>query len=447
MLLLVADDLTGGNDAGIQFAKRGLDTWIVLDAGHAGLEAVLARPALPTILALNANTRNLPAVAAAARITSIVSHLAEDPRTARPEMVYKKIDSTLRGNLGAEIDTLMSGYAFAVAFLCPAFMECGRTVEDGHLFVDGTPVHQTAFANDPITPVRQSSIANIVRETCGRSVGCVPLAVMEQGEGAIASCVADLQQEGHDIIVFDAINAAHLEALVSVGQKLNAPPLYIGSAGLASALANSLTSSLPNSLATAPTPAQAGPIASSLAPANVPAAGVTPVDRVFFICGSAHEATRRQIMHLVSKHVQLIRLANAQTGAVEAAVEDVLMALERGNAVLCTPEKNTAIAGNVAASGIQLSNAVGLAAVTVLNKLVDSAKTTALVMTGGETAFAVLQKICSGLALLREISPGVALGTIVGGRCDGFQVVTKAGGFGEDQTLVDILHLFRPQSA
>mgnify|MGYP002139700388 CR=1 FL=1 len=66
------------------------------------------------------------------------------------------------------------------------------------------------------------------------------------------------------------------------------------------------------------------------------------------------------------------------------------------------------------------------------------------VMTGGETAFAVLQQICSGLALLREISPGVALGTIVGGRCDGFQVVTKAGGFGEDQTLVDILRLFRP---
>lgn len=430
MFLLVADDLTGGNDAGIQFAKRGMDTWIVLDAGHAGLEAVLSRPALPTMLALNANTRNLPAVAAATRITGIVSHLAEDPRTARPDMVYKKIDSTLRGNLGAEIDALMDGYDFTVAFLCPAFMECGRTVEDGHLLVDGTPVHQTAFANDPITPVRQSSVADIVRETCGRSVGCVPLAVMEQGEGAIASCVADLQHKGHEIIVFDAVNAAHLHDLVSVGQRLGVPPLYIGSAGLASALANALAHS------------QADAIASGQA-ADVPAV-VTPVDRVFFICGSAHEATRRQIMHLSSNHVQLIRLANAKTAAVEAAVADAWQALESGDAVLCTPDKNTAEADNAAASGIQLSKAVGLAAVTVLNKLADSPKTTALVMTGGETAFAVLQQICSGLALLREISPGVALGTIVGGRCDGFQVVTKAGGFGEDQTLVDILRLFRP---
>ena len=431
MLLLVADDLTGGNDAGIQFAKRGMDTWIVLDAGHAGLDAVLARPVLPTLLALNANTRNLPAVAAATRITGIVSHLAEDPRTARPEMVYKKIDSTLRGNLGAEIDALMDGYDFTVAFLCPAFMECGRTVEDGHLLVDGTPVHQTAFANDPITPVRQSSVADIVRETCGRSVGCVPLAVMKQGEGAIASCVADLQHEGHEIIVFDAVNAAHLHALVSVGQKLGVPPLYIGSAGLASALANTLAHS------------QAGVIASSQT-AHVQATDVTPVDRVFFICGSAHEATRRQIMHLASNQVQLIRLANAKAAAVEAAVADAWQALESGDAVLCTPDKNAAEADNPAANGIQLSNAVGLAAVTVLNKLADSPKTTALVMTGGETAFAVLQQICSGLALLREISPGVALGTIVGGRCDGFQVVTKAGGFGEDQTLVDILRLFRP---
>ena len=151
-------------------------------------------------------------------------------------------------------------------------------------------------------------------------------------------------------------------------------------------------------------------------------------------------------MHLASNHVQLIRLANAETAAVEAAVADACQALESGDAVLCTPDKNTAEAHNAAASGIQLSNAVGLAAVTVLNKLADSPKTTALVMTGGETAFAVLQQICSGLALLREISPGVALGTIVGGRCDGFQVVTKAGGFGEDQTLVDILRLFRPQN-
>jgi len=241
MFLLVADDLTGGNDAGIQFAERGVETWIVLDAGRAGLEAVLARPKLPAMLALNANTRNLPAVDAAARMTKIVSHLAKDVRTAHPEMVYKKIDSTLRGNLGAEIDALMDGYDFATAFLSPAFIECGRTVVDGHLLVDGVPVHQTAFANDPITPVRQSSIAEVVRETCGRSVGWVPLSVMEQGEGFVAAYVADLQNAGHEIIVFDAGNVAHLDTLVAVGQNLNLPPLYIGSAGLAGALANALT--------------------------------------------------------------------------------------------------------------------------------------------------------------------------------------------------------------
>lgn len=442
MFLLVADDLTGGNDAGIQFAKRGVDTWIVLDAGHAGLEAVLARPKLPAMLALNANTRNLPAVDAAARMTKIASHLAKDVRTAHPEMVYKKIDSTLRGNLGAEIDALMDGYGFATAFLSPAFIECGRTVVDGHLLVDGAPVHKTSFANDPITPVRQSSIAEVVRETCGRSVGCVPLSVMEHGEGFITAYVADLQNAGHEIIVFDAVNATHLDALVAAGQKFEFPPLYIGSAGLASALANALTSAL----ADAQTGIEPGASSSSQSPADTHAPVVEPVDRVFFICGSAHEATRKQIARLVGNGVQLIRLVDAGTEAVETAVADTLLALESGNAVLSTPEKKAGGADSTAASGIQLSNAVGLAAVTVLEKLAESPQTTALVMTGGETAFAVLQKICSGLALSREISPGVALGTIFGGYCDGFQVVTKAGGFGEDQTLVDILRLFRPKN-
>lgn len=440
MFLLVADDLTGGNDAGIQFAKRGVDTWIVLDAGHAGLEDVLARPKLPAMLALNANTRNLPAVDAAARMTTIVSRLAKDGRTAHPEMVYKKIDSTLRGNIGAEIDSLMDGYCFATAFLSPAFIECGRTVVDGHLLVDGAPVHETAFANDPITPVRQSSIAEVVRETCGRSVGCVPLSVMEHGEGFITAYVADLQNAGHEIIVFDAVNAAHLDALVAVGQKLEFPPLYIGSAGLASALANALTSDLTD----AQTGIESGASPCSQPPAEMQALAVKPVDRVFFICGSAHEATRKQIARLVGNGVQLIRLVDAGAESVGTAVAHTLLALEKGNAVLSTPEKEAGGANLPAASGIQLSNAVGLAAVTVLEKLAESPQTTALVMTGGETAFAVLQKICSGLALSREISPGVALGTIVGGYCDGFQVVTKAGGFGEDQTLVDILRLFRP---
>ena len=438
MFLLVADDLTGGNDAGIQFAKRGVDTWIVLDAGHAGLEAVLARPKLPAMLALNANTRNLPAVDAAARMTKIVSHLAKDVRTAHPEMVYKKIDSTLRGNLGAEIDALMDGYGFATAFLSPAFIECGRTVVDGHLLVDGAPVHETAFANDPITPVRQSSIAEVVRETCGRSVGCVPLSVMEQGEGFVAAYVADLQNAGHEIIVFDAVNVAHLDALVAVGQNLNLPPLYIGSAGLAGALANALTD--------VETDITSHVSSNSQLLARISEPLVSSVDRVFFICGSAHEATRRQIAHLVSIGVQLIRLADAGVESVENAIADTLLALESGNAVLSTPEKTAGGADSTAANGIQLSNAVGLAAMTVLEKLAVSPQTTALVMTGGETAFAVLQKICSGLALSREISPGVALGTIVGGYCDGFQVVTKAGGFGEDQTLVDILRLFQPQN-
>ena len=112
--------------------------------------------------------------------------------------------------------------------------------------------------------------------------------------------------------------------------------------------------------------------------------------------------------------------------------------------MLCTPEEKISVMETLAADGIILSNALGQAAACVLEKVASAEKTTALVMTGGETAFAVLQKICSGLALSREVSPGVALATVVGGPCDGFQVVTKAGGFGDDGTLADIRHMFRP---
>jgi uncharacterized protein YgbK (DUF1537 family) len=60
-------------------------------------------------------------------------------------------------------------------------------------------------------------------------------------------------------------------------------------------------------------------------------------------------------------------------------------------------------------------------------------------VTGGETAIAVLAALrARGLSLAGEVAPGVALGTIVGRPFDGLAVVTKAGGFGDPDTLVRV---------
>jgi uncharacterized protein YgbK (DUF1537 family) len=70
---------------------------------------------------------------------------------------------------------------------------------------------------------------------------------------------------------------------------------------------------------------------------------------------------------------------------------------------------------------------------------IERSRPGALLLTGGETAIAVLKALgAGGLRLAGEIEPGVALGALVGGPFAGLGLVTKAGGFGDAETLVRV---------
>lgn len=429
MYLLVADDLTGGNDAGIQFAKRGIDARLALSAECASvLDAANGKGRM---LVVNANTRNLPAAAAASRVASIVSSLKNAAPTL-PAMVFKKIDSTLRGNPGVEMDAIMDGLGFSTAFLAPTYPQQGRTVVDGNLLVGDIPLHQTGFANDPLTPVRESSVAAIMREQTRRKIGFVPLSVLVSGEKALSGCLRkQILDDGAECIIFDARTMCHLTAIAAAGLSMEPRPLFIGSAGLAEALA----SHLPRSA-----------FARDAARAREASA---PVERVFFICGSAHPATHSQTGVLARAGIPVFRMPENRLQDPDmpaATVTAVIKALEKGSAVLAAPLGRIGVAGNMA-EGMALSAALSSMALDILQKLPETPRSTALVMTGGETAHTVLERLGNCLALHTELSPGIALCTVVGGPWDGLKAVTKAGGFGTPQTLLELMDILRQRHA
>lgn len=428
MYLLVADDLTGGNDAGIQFAKRGMDARLALSGECA---AVLdAANGNGRMLVVNANTRTMPANAAASRIASIVSSL-RDAASTRPVMVFKKIDSTLRGNPGVEMDAIMDGFGFSTAFLAPSYPQQGRTVVGGDLLVDGVPLHLTGFANDPLTPVRESSVTAIMRGQTRRKIGSVPLAALSSGPEALLRRIrALIHEDGAECIIFDAETTGHLAAIAEAGLAMEPRPLFMGAAGLAEALASQLPqSSFPQ------------------VPETTEEAA-SPVDRVFFICGSAHQATHAQTDMLAKAGIPVIRMPENfldDPGAPVATTAAVINALEKGSAALAAPIGRIGVAGNPA-EGMALSAALSSMALDVLQKLSGPPRSTALVMTGGETAHAVLERLGSCLSLHAELLPGIALCTVTGGPWDGLKAVTKAGGFGSPQTLLKLMDLLRQRA-
>jgi uncharacterized protein YgbK (DUF1537 family) len=147
----LADDATGALETGAKFAAQGIEAAVVFRSWPDSVEP-------PQAVVVDTETRHVEANAAA----SIVRCLAERAVGQRVPYIYKKTDSTIRGNIAAELDALAQVFGKPVLY-APAYPELGRTVRDGRLFVDGVPVTQTAFARDAQNPVHCDSVLELVR--------------------------------------------------------------------------------------------------------------------------------------------------------------------------------------------------------------------------------------------------------------------------------------------
>jgi len=187
-VLAIADDLTGALEVGALFAAAGMRSVVT-----AGEKEVFDDP----VVVIDTETRH----ASCAEAESIVEKRA----AGWPSLVYKKTDSTLRGNIGAELRALHRLYGGPIAYV-PAYPELGRTVVDGSVYVDGVPLANTWFAHDPLNPVHEGKVRSLLDPACdcvvfdGQEIGDVGRAAdailasgtyrIVAGPGAIGAAIA-----------------------------------------------------------------------------------------------------------------------------------------------------------------------------------------------------------------------------------------------------------------
>lgn len=123
---ILADDLTGACDTGVAFALRGLRAIVSLD----GIPLECDVPVLST------GSRNDEPDIAYAKVRTACERLDIGTK----ELFYKKIDSTLRGPIVAELQACLDAGARTPGVFCPAFPEQGRTVASGQLRAPGLRV-------------------------------------------------------------------------------------------------------------------------------------------------------------------------------------------------------------------------------------------------------------------------------------------------------------------
>jgi uncharacterized protein YgbK (DUF1537 family) len=405
--LILADDLTGAADAAVALAGSALEAQVILDF------AAAAR-ATAKVMSVDLNTRAMAQADAAATVVRATAAWIGSGR-----QVFKKVDSMLRGHIGAELAALCRGLraahgqALVPPLLCivaPAHPTLGRTVEGGRLSVHGVPAAAQAVPLADDLASFGLACAALDVATLRSSPPQALSSLMESVAGVAAPELAPA-------LVCDALTVHDMQLVVDAARRARVTPVWVGSGGLAQALA-------------AQHEVCAGDVLVNI-PVEIPAtqAHEEAHKSLAFVVGSFSPVARQQIRALVDTGevtcvaLSINDLLNAQAGNVPGCI-DALLATGR-DLVLCVdpdlevrPELTEAVARGLAA---------------VVAPRVD--RLAALVCCGGDTSRALLVAMrIQSLCVHRSTETGSTHARSLS--YPDLPMILKAGAFGDAELLV-----------
>jgi len=407
---VIADDLTGAADTGVQFHPAFAPIYM----GNHRFGALDAFAPPPRVVSLFTASRGLSPPEAYREVFTacrVIAGLA-------PRRIYKKIDSALRGNLGAELEAVMSAFNLALSLIAPAFIEQGRTTVDGIHCIHGKPVANTDMGCDPVSPVHASRLPDRVGQQACLPVAHIELATLERGPDATARAIDCAFNRGSRHFTFDAAAREHLDRIAHVALSRYPQALLCGSAGLAGSMARALAAG------------------QSLPPAGVSRIGAALSGHWLFACGSASERLHQQVRLFAERSSAMVETLEPDWLAADPPDERLTAAIHRaagrladGDTVVSLPPpsgSHSAEPGRLAAG---FARAIGA--------VIGASRPAGLFLSGGDTALAVLERLGTrAVRLEHEVGCGLVLGSLIGGGSDGLPVVTKAGAFGPPEALL-----------
>jgi uncharacterized protein YgbK (DUF1537 family) len=390
-VLVVADDLTGSNATGALFARRGLRAVTVSDVAHARRHADSA-----DVVVVNTQTRHAACADARAAVTRAIEAVPE------ARLVVKRVDTTLRGNIGAELEAALTAVRRrspeARALLVPAFPSAGRTTVGGLHLVDGVPVAETDAARDLFSPVTASRVATLVNAQTRLRTAEVALDVVQGGPDVLRRAL-DIDA---DVVICDAVTLVHLNSV-------------------ARAAAGGVWLSV-----------DSGPFGAALATAQ--GIGGTP-DPVLVVAGSITRRTAEQLTR--ASHILGAAYVDVTTADLDPA------ALHRRVAALLD---ETSVVGLRMTGAFDAALAAEIPRVLseATRLVVGSHRVGGVYATGGDVSVAVVEALgAEGFAVETELQPLAVAGRLVGGPYDGLPFAAKGGLIGDPQAAVDCIEHLR----
>ena len=420
-LAIIADDLSSATDCGAQVIRSGLSVVVPLQGHSLPIQARAAE-----VISVDTDSRSLSADHAYSKVKAAAQQLVAEGWMD----FYKSVDSTLRGNLGAEIEAVLDIVKPDCAVIAPAFPKYGRTTVDGVQYLHGRLLHQTEFGTDPTAPVRDADITRRLAEGSRRKAGRLTLDQLRAGPTQIKRTIRKLLAEGIELVVVDISEQDDLKRICLGLSQSDLRVVWVGSTGLAEFV---------------PLALEVGPASDKLHQHHT----IDPRPALALV-GSTSETTRGQLDYAQTNHglnlicldpARMIQNESIVAAELEHTVSNLRAALDSGHDAALVVSASRAEIAATQQLGAKLNLSPAQVAQGIVNglaqagsRLVREDRISGIVATGGDTANALCKALgAQALEILGEVEAGIPIMRILGEQS--LPLVTKAGGFGSPTAI------------
>ena len=408
-LIIIADDLTGAIETGVYLSTQGILTKVIPDPKFNIAHLIKITDA--TVLVVNTESRHIPASAAVERVRRVIN----EANSAGVKQFFKKTDSTMRGNIGAELEAFMRETNSKTLAFIPAHPRLKRFTRIGYHFIDEELLHHTIFGKDPLEPIDISYIPDLIHKQSNVNVSMINLEITDQ------------IPEEDGIIVFDC---ASLMELKHIGEFLAANKLHQAIAGSA-AMVEFLPHLLGLQTRKLKNPELHGP--------------------TLIINGSLNKISSEQVIHAANEGVAMRSIPTAvlTDNAIQNnphytdLISEINEFIKKGHDVILnstdlklTRKKYASANPDLDSSNFELvSKNIGW----IVKSIFKEIELKSLAVFGGDTLLGIMQALkCEYIDPKIELVPGVAL-SLAQMKNRNIQLISKPGGYGNKEVIMQLL--------
>ena len=394
--LIIADDFTGANDTAVQVKKRGYNIKVTFSPPLKIEEKFVV---------IDTETRTISGDKAYQTVKNIIKNLLKKEDFS---FIYKKIDSTLRGNIIKEIKAIDEIYQPEIVIFAPALPKLGRITQSGVHKVKGIPILQTEFAKDPINPVLKDNIVEILETEFKKEVEYISLKVLRN------LIYTELNKGKY--YAFDVETIEDIQKIARLGIESNKKILWIGSAGLIEGIFDILIPKKP-SLGIVGSVSEIS--SKQLSYAKEMGMNVLELDicKILDFPEKEYNLFLEKALFLLKQHQNLVITS--------------CLNKETLNKVMVYAEKKHIEKEEIAK---YIKNIFG----KIVKSILKEVEISGIFLTGGDTAISIIKNLeADELEILLEVSVGTVLLKITKGMYKGLPIITKAGSFGDEKVLYE----------